>query len=163
MEAEIGPNESVSTAVIRAVSAVSGREPGSLQPLTEVVDTDALDALFDPPSDDVQQTNGRLAFNYSSCSITIDNGEFLTIEPFEMTRRLSAQSDVTDRAERNRSTRDVRQAATESTPGSRVCFVCQQPIDRENLQREQGELVHSECRAELRCGISLEAWSERGA
>lgn len=156
MESEIGENELVSTAVIRAVSAVKGRKPGSLQPLTDVIDSAALDALFDSRSNDALQTVGRLSFSYSSCRITIDNGEFLTIEPFETTGRLSAQSDGTDRAERSRSNRDTQQTATKRTPGSRVCFVCQQPIQRENLQRERGELVHLECGAELRCGISLE-------
>lgn len=158
MESEIGENESVSTAVLRAVSAVNGRKPGSLQPLNDVVDPDALDALFEPRSNDVPRTGGRLSFNYSGCHITIDNGEFLTIEPFETTGRLS---DGTNRAKRSRANRDTRQTATEWTPGSRVCFVCQQPIEREDPQRERGELVHHRCRAELRCGISLEKWSDR--
>lgn len=161
METEIGKNESVSTAVIRAVSAVNGRKPGFLRPLADVIGPDALDALFDPRSNDVHQTGGRLTFNYSNCRITIDNGRVLTIEPFETTGRLSAQSNGPDRAERSRSYRDTQQTATKRTPGSRVCFVCQQPIKRENLQRDRGELVHLKCRAERRCGISFETWSER--
>lgn len=161
MESEIGENESVSTAVIRAVSAVEGRDPRSLQPLTDVIDPDALDALFDSLTNDVLQEGGRLTFSYSSCHITIENGESLTIEPLETIGPLSALSGRTDRAEGSRSNRDTRQTATKRTPGSRVCFVCQQPIERENLTRERGELVHPTCRAELRSGISLETWSER--
>lgn len=161
MESEIGENESMSTAVLRAVSAVTGRKPGSLQPLADVINPDALDALFEPWSDDVPRTGRRLSFNYSSCRVTIDNGEFLAIEPFETAGRLTAQSDGTDRAERSRLRRDTRRTTTERTPGSRVCFVCQQPIEREDLQRERGELGHPKCRTELRCGISLGTWFER--
>lgn len=161
MESEIGEHESVSTAVRRAVSAVKGRKPGALQPLTGVVDPDALDALFEPRSRDVPRTGGRLSFSYSSCRITIHHGEFLAIEPFETTRRLSAQSDGTDRAERSGSNRETQRTATQRTPESRICFVCQQPIEREDLQRERGELVHLRCHAELLCGISLLKRSER--
>lgn len=161
MEHEIGRDEPVSTAVRRAVSAVTGREPGSLQPLTDVIDPDALDALFAPGPDDTPRAGGRLSFNYSSCHVTVDNGEFLTIEPFETTGRLSVQPDDVDRAERSHPDREVQQTATSRTPGSRVCFVCQQPIQSENLQRERGELVHSKCHPELRCGISIERRSER--
>lgn len=161
METEIGVDESVSTAVLRAVSAVIGRKPGSLQPLTDVIDPDALDALFDPQPNDTLRTGGRISFNYSSCRITIDNGEFLTIEPFETTGLLPAQSDGIDQAERNHLDRDTQQTATKRTSESRICFVCQQPIQGEYLQRERGELVHNECLPELRCGISLERRSER--
>lgn len=85
MESEIGANEAVSTAVCRAVSAVNGQQPGSLRPLNEVVDPDALDALFSPRPNDTPRAGGRLSFNYSDCRITVDNGEFLTVEPFEAT------------------------------------------------------------------------------
>lgn len=159
MESEIGVNESVSTAIVRAVSAVKGRKPGTLRPLTDVVDPEALDALFESRSDDVPRTGGRLSIVYSSCHITIDNGEFLTIEPLEMTGRLSARSDATDRAERSRSNRDAQRTATEGTPESRSCIVCQQPIGRAELERERGQLVHYDCLSELRCGISLGKWS----
>lgn len=156
MEAEIGENESVSTAVLRAVSAVEGRKPDSLQPLTDVIDPDALDALSEPQSNDIPRTGERLSFRYSSCRITIENGDFLTIKPVETTERLSAQSDRPDRAKRGRSNRGAQQTATEETQESRICIVCHQPIERATLQRERGESVHHNCRAELRCGISLE-------
>lgn len=160
MESEIGPNESVSSGVIRAVTAVTGQKPDSLDPLTEVIDPDALDALFDPPANEVEEAAGSLSFNYCGCRITIDNGVYLTIEPFETTRRQSIRPTDTDQAEPEISHRETHPAATQESSGSRVCFVCQRPIDRENLYREAGELVHPECRAELRCGISLEPSSE---
>lgn len=84
MEYEIGVNESVSTAVIRAVSAVEGREPFSIPPLTHVLDPDALDALFDSRPNGDPRIGGRLEFVYCNCRITVDNGEYLTIHPLEI-------------------------------------------------------------------------------
>lgn len=156
MESEIGDSESVSGAVIRAVSAVKGRKPASLQPLGEVIDPDALDVLSDPWANEGRQTDSPLSFRYSGCHITIEHSELLTIEELEPTDRLSAQSDGTGRAERRPSNREMERTTTERTPESRICMVCQQPINREDLQREQGEIVHDKCRAEARCGISLD-------
>lgn len=81
MEYEIGRTESVSTAVVRAVSAVEGRKPCSLRPLAYVLDTDALNALFEHRSSGQPRMGGCLSFVYSDCRVSIDNGEYLTIEP----------------------------------------------------------------------------------
>ena len=81
MEYEIEPTESVSTAVVRAVSAVEGREPGSIGPLADVLDPDALDALFESRDTDQPRIGGRLSFVFSGCRVTVENGEYLTIEP----------------------------------------------------------------------------------
>lgn len=83
MEYEIKPNESVSTAVVRAVSAVDGREPGSLPPLADVLDPDALDVLFAARTGGSSRRGGRVSFIYVNCRVAIDNGEYLTIQPFE--------------------------------------------------------------------------------
>lgn len=99
MDSEIGSDESVSAAVVRAVSAVEGRNPGALPPLTRVLDPDALDLLFDPRADGEARTGGRLSFVYSRCRVTLDNGEFLTIRPLDDDPRASADRDP-DRAER---------------------------------------------------------------
>lgn len=80
MEYEIGSSESVSSAVVRAVSAVEGREADSLPPLGNVLDPDALDGLFAPRPEGLARTGGRISFVYSRCSITIDNGEYLMLE-----------------------------------------------------------------------------------
>lgn len=88
MEYEIGTNEAVSTAVVRAVSAVVGREPCSLPPLEAVLDPDALDALFGPLPDGETRLGGRVSFVYSHCRVTVDNGEYLTVRPLESSSRL---------------------------------------------------------------------------
>ncbi|QHS15739.1 hypothetical protein GWK26_00470 [haloarchaeon 3A1-DGR] len=83
MEYEIGANEGISTAIVRAVSAVEGRNPLSLRPLAEVLDPDALDALFGSRDDGTPRPGGRLTCVYSKCHITIDNGEYLTLRPID--------------------------------------------------------------------------------
>lgn len=80
MEYEIERDEAVSTAVVRAVSAVEGCNPRSLRPLGEVLDPDALDALFGSRGDGSSRPGGRLMFVYSKCQVTVDNGEYLTLD-----------------------------------------------------------------------------------
>ena len=80
MEYDIGSDERVSTAVVRAVSAAEGREPQSLQPLATVLDPDAMNALFTPRADGTARPGGRLSFVYSNCRVTVDNGEYLTLQ-----------------------------------------------------------------------------------
>ena len=86
MEYEIGADESVSTAVIRAVSAVEGRSPRSLRPLSDVLNPAALDALVEPRSNGRPRIGGQLSFIYSNCVVSIDNGEYLSIEMLEPAR-----------------------------------------------------------------------------
>lgn len=83
MEYEIGVDESVSSAVVLAVSAVEGRAPRALPPLSEVVDPEALDGLFGPRFTGRARTGGRVSFVYSRCRVTVDNGEYLTLDPLE--------------------------------------------------------------------------------
>lgn len=83
MEYEIGSTESVSIAVVCAVGAVDGRDPCSLPPLSRVLDPDALNALFAPQPDGEPRTGGRLSFTYSGCRVSLDNGEFLTVQPLD--------------------------------------------------------------------------------
>ena len=81
MEYEVGADESTSTAVVRAVSAVEGRDPRSLRPLGEILDPAALDALFGSRDGGILRLGGRLTFVYSECHITIDNAEYLMLQP----------------------------------------------------------------------------------
>lgn len=92
MEYEIGEAESVSTAVVRAVSAVDGRDPCSLPPLTGVLDPDALNDIFDVQANGERRTGGQVSFIYSHCRVTVDNGEFLTIESVGTRPRTTGES-----------------------------------------------------------------------
>jgi len=93
VEYNIGVDESVSTAVVRAVSAIVGRRPGSLRPLDRVLDPEALDALFVPSVDGKTRIGGRLSFVFGNCRVTVDNGEYLTVKPLRVQSRVTDFSD----------------------------------------------------------------------
>lgn len=97
MECEIGSDESISTAVMRAVSAVEGRDPLSLRPLTDVLDPDALDRLFAARHDGTARRGGSLSFVYSKCRVTVENGEYLTIHPIDPRIRDDHGPEVVDK------------------------------------------------------------------
>lgn len=87
MDYEIDAEESVSEAVIFAVSAVEGCDPVALRPLADVVDPDALNVLFQPRAEDVPRTGGDLSFVYSHCRVTVYNGEYLTVQLLDLSQR----------------------------------------------------------------------------
>lgn len=93
METEIGPHESVRAAVVRSVSAVEGCEPSTLGPLTDVLNPNALDTLFDSQPDGKPRTGGCLSFIYSHCRVTIDNGEYLTVQLLDNHHRFTNRSE----------------------------------------------------------------------
>jgi hypothetical protein len=96
MEYDIGASEAVSTAVVRAVSALEDRKPQSLRPLVEILDPDALDSLFEARGKGTARPGGRLSFVYSNCQVTIDNGEYLTLQLINPQMRDDRGSKVTD-------------------------------------------------------------------
>jgi hypothetical protein len=83
VEYDIGSDEPVSIAVVWAVSAAEGQDPQSLPPLANVLDTDALNALFGPRVDGTERTGGRISFVYSNCRFTVDNGEYIMLQLLE--------------------------------------------------------------------------------
>jgi len=86
IEHRIGEEELTSDSVVRAVSAVQGLNPSSNEPLAGVVETDALDAVFSDRRDGTPRTGGHLSFIYGGCRVTVDNGEYLTVEAVERLR-----------------------------------------------------------------------------
>jgi hypothetical protein len=87
LEYEIGPDESVTTAVVRVASAVDGRSPQFMPPLRNVVDPRALDAIFEAKPEGSVRTGGRLSFVYGSCQVLIESGEYLTLQPLDLLQR----------------------------------------------------------------------------
>ncbi len=79
MDYEIGDRESVSLAVVRAVSVVTDRRPESLAPLAHTIDPDALDNIFTNGRDGMSTAGARLSFTYSDCCVTVQHGEHLSI------------------------------------------------------------------------------------
>lgn len=96
MEYDIGPGESVTSAVTRAVSAVEDREPCSLRPLTDVLNPDVLDELFASRPDSRSRIEGRISFIYSNCRVSIDNGEYLILQPLKSRLQQSGGQEPTD-------------------------------------------------------------------
>lgn len=75
-------DESVTEAVVRAVSAEKESHPMELASLYSVVKTDALNTLFAPQMSGGQRmANGAVAFKYSGCNIRVTHdGEVLITE-----------------------------------------------------------------------------------
>lgn len=62
---------SLSTAIVRHVAAEKDMAPTDLKPLYEVIDSDALELLFDPAMDGMSRTSGRVVFEYSGCQVIV--------------------------------------------------------------------------------------------
>lgn len=72
---------SICYTLLRAVAAVTGIEPEELEPLSESVDPDALDALFGSSArvgEDV-----TLTLRYSGCTLTVYSDGHVVVEPPE--------------------------------------------------------------------------------
>lgn len=82
-----------SEAVVMAVADQTGQDATEMTPLYDVIDPDALDALFqgDKP--------GRVSFDYAGCKVTVTGHEEFTV----ICERLMSDSE-TSVSERNSST-----------------------------------------------------------
>lgn len=69
------PEDSVSVQIVKEVAAHEGIDPVDVTPpLHAVVNTSALDALFDPTNTGHQRT-GRVAFAYRGHTVVVENDE----------------------------------------------------------------------------------------
>lgn len=87
MEYEVGPTETITSAVVRAVCAVQGRDPCSLRPLAEVLDPDALEVLFEARRNGSPRVGGRLSFVFGHCDVVVENGEYIKVDPIVLQSR----------------------------------------------------------------------------
>lgn len=60
-----------SEAVVDAIAAATGREPLQIEPLQNHVDTDALNALVTPQSDDGDTV--QVSFSYEELGVLVDS------------------------------------------------------------------------------------------
>lgn len=63
-------DESTARTVVEAVAEATGDDPLSMQPLYDVVDTDALDTVFEPTGGRSAQS-GRVSFRFNGCDVTV--------------------------------------------------------------------------------------------
>ncbi|RAW45649.1 hypothetical protein DQW50_07820 [Halorubrum sp. 48-1-W] len=72
---ESAEDASVCVAIVEAVSAVIGTEPTRLDPLYDVVDTDALERLIETGG-----TNVEVTFSFEGCRVAVfgDGGVVVT-------------------------------------------------------------------------------------
>lgn len=91
---EMSPEESVSEAVITAISTVSDTEPvpdcssesgAGLDPLYTVVDPDALDAIFHPAAGSNRPT-GRVIFRYHGYEVSVHSDGHIFLEQIDSQR-----------------------------------------------------------------------------
>lgn len=71
---QIGPDESPSYAVVRAVSTFSDTPITELDPLSLTIDPEAMDSVLESASD------GDISFSYSGFDVTVTDGEVVVKE-----------------------------------------------------------------------------------
>jgi len=85
---DVSPQESLSEAVVTAVSTASGTEPapdtspgagGGLDPLYSVIDPEALDSLFHHA--DSGGAAGRVTFRYHGYAVTVHSEGRISLAP----------------------------------------------------------------------------------
>mgnify|MGYP006289413123 FL=1 len=71
----VAEDERISEAVVRLVATVDGTDPLDLPPLGRVLDSDALDAVFEPVPGRSATTSRSLTFSYHGYTLTVDGTE----------------------------------------------------------------------------------------
>jgi len=73
-----------SEAVVAAVAEATGRDPEHLRPLFEVVDPDALDAVFEGnAARSGESVNGYVSFEFEWCEVRVGAGGRTVVVPPE--------------------------------------------------------------------------------
>ena len=79
---ELGTDRSLSTTVTMAVADVAGVEPSDIpEQLYDVIDPEALDALFEPKDSGAPRRGGRLTFSLYGHHVTVRGNGSVTVQP----------------------------------------------------------------------------------
>jgi hypothetical protein len=62
--------ESVQTAVVHTIAAVTNQDPVEMEPLSHFIDPDSLDALF-APTRRSPRNSGSVEFQYQDCTVRV--------------------------------------------------------------------------------------------
>ncbi len=76
------PDESAVRTVVEAVAEATGDDPLSMQPLYDVVDTEALDTVFEP-SGGRAGPSGRVSFRFNGCDVTVHADGRTVVSPVD--------------------------------------------------------------------------------
>lgn len=71
-----------SISIVSAVAAATDQDPVEMEPLANVIDTDALDVLVS--SDNPDSNLVHISFVYEGTHVTVDSSGLLRIEPEEV-------------------------------------------------------------------------------
>lgn len=74
-------DEDTTSAVIRTVAICADRDPAALPPLNEVIDADALNAIFGPTPRGTPRPGGTLVFSYVGYRVQVTGSEEVSVEP----------------------------------------------------------------------------------
>ncbi|WP_231188232.1 HalOD1 output domain-containing protein [Haladaptatus sp. DYF46] len=73
-------SDSVSEELVKAVATLNDADPTELSLLSELVDPEALDALFGPKAGDtLRETNGHVLFTYDAYHVRVDSNGQITV------------------------------------------------------------------------------------
>lgn len=81
MEYAIDHDEQASVGLVRLISSMKGVKPEALDPLHEVVDSDALDTLASSVRDRSGASHVTIQFDYEGYHVCIKAGEHIVIDP----------------------------------------------------------------------------------
>lgn len=77
-------DDSLVRTVLRTVAAHTNKQPEELPPLNDVVDPDALAALFGPrPNGSPRPGPGRVSFDYAGFRVTVTSNREVDVDPIE--------------------------------------------------------------------------------
>lgn len=80
---EFGDNtRSASEVIVFTIAEITGEDPTALEPLGEVIDPDALDAIFSR-SDETDRSAAHLSFQYEGYDVTLFSHGRLTLSELE--------------------------------------------------------------------------------
>lgn len=86
MEYEIRPGETVTEAIIEAISLSENCHPRDLPPLYESIDTDALNNVFQPIRENTTDSpSDTVVFKYMDYWVTVYNTGLIEVEPITET------------------------------------------------------------------------------
>ncbi len=84
VEVDLDSAASLSTTLVMAAADARGVEPSDLQPqLYDIVDPDALDALFESIRANAHSSPVRLTFSEWGCRMTVDSEGLIEVEPLD--------------------------------------------------------------------------------